>query len=350
MNVATQTVLVLDPGDGHGRSAVAAVRALAAAGYRPVVATSGRSSLAAASRSCGRTMRLPAPDDPGFVGAVDQIVQESGALTVFPTSDAALRVLGSAGSDLVDKGRLAERARDVGFPVPPTTTFVNGGALLDDARILQFPVVVKPAFPTRPAKRYETPSSLEALAEVDEPLLVQPYVTESMRAVGGVIRQGRLVAASHQRNLRTWPAECGTSSAAETIEPDDDLERAVVALLDGFEGVFQAQLAGRFLLDLNPRVYGSLPLAVTAGANLPGVWCDLLRGVDVPTHRARPGVRYRWIEGDLRSLWASLRGGRLRAGEAVRALRPRRGTAHSTESLRDPGPALARIRYAARRG
>jgi predicted ATP-grasp superfamily ATP-dependent carboligase len=350
MTITTRTVLVLDPGDGHGRSALAAVRALDAGGYRPVVATWGRASLAAASRSSVRTALLPPPDDPGFADAVDRTALGSGSLTVFPSSDAALRVLGPAGSELVDKVKLAERAAAAGFPTPPTTRFENGTALLDAADTLPFPIVVKPAFPTRPARRHASASSLGDLADANEPLLVQPYVTDPMRAVGGVIHRGRLVAASHQRNVRTWPAECGTSSAAETIEPDPSLESSLVALLDGFEGVFQAQLAGRYLLDLNPRVYGSLPLAVAAGANIPAVWCDLLRGEDVPEHRARPGVRYRWIEGDLRSLRASLRAGRISLGEAAWALRPRRGTAHSTESLGDPRPTLARVRYAARRG
>ena len=156
-------------------------------------------------------------------------------------------------------------------------------------------------------------------------------------------------AVAHQRYLRTWPPDCGTASAAETVEPDLELEAAVLRLLDGFEGVFQAQLAGPYLLDLNPRVYGSLPLAVEAGANLPAVYCDLLRGVERDVVRARPGVFYRWIEGDLRHLFAGVRDGSLGLGAAVRALLPRRGAAHSTESLSDPLPAIARLRYAMRR-
>jgi biotin carboxylase len=326
-----------------------AVRALASGGYRPVVASSGPFSLASASRAATRTVGLPASADPAFPGAVERIVRDSGALAVFPTSDTALRALGSPGSELVDKARLAERADATAFPTPPTSRFDNGAALLDAAHQFSYPVVVKPAFPTRPARRYEERASLSELSGVAEPLLVQPFVTDGMRAVGGVLRRGRLVAASHQRIVRTWPVGCGTSSAAVTVEPDEGLEEALVGLLGDFEGLFQAQLAGPYLLDVNPRAYGSLPLAVAAGANLPAVLCDLVRGEDVPVHRARPGVRYRWIEGDVRSVWTSFRNGSLGPGEAARALRPRRGTAHSTESLRDPRPALTRLRHAARR-
>lgn len=350
MSVATRIVLVLDPGDGHGRSALATVRALGAAGYKPVVGTWGRASLAAASRASTRTIHLPDPSDPRFAAVVSSVNDELGVLNIFPTSDAALRALDSPGNELVDKSTLAQRAAAVGFPTPPTQRFESGAALLDASATLHYPVVIKPVFPTRPAKRFGSPRALIELAGITEPVLVQPFMSEPMRAVGGVIRDGRLIAASHQRILRTWPAECGTSSAAETIDPDEALERALIELLAGFDGVFQAQLAGPYLLDLNPRAYGSLPLAVVAGANLPAVWCDLQRGLDVTPHRARPGVRYRWIEGDLRSVWAGLRSGRIHAAEALRALAPKRGTAHSTESLSDPRPTLVRIRHTARRG
>ena len=349
MIVDTATVLVVDSGDGHGRSALAAVRALAASGYRPVVGTSGRASLAAASRVCARTIRLPSAADEGFVTALRTAAREQGALAVLPAGDAALRALGGPGSDLVDKVNLVARARAVGFPIPPTRAFEHGSALLEAAGSLDYPIVVKPAVPPMPARRFGAPAALSVLGGIAEPLLVQPYIEAPMRAVGGVVWRGRLVVAVHQRNIRTWPADCGTSSAAETIPPDPALEAALLVLLEGFEGIFQAQLAGEYLLDLNPRVYGSLPLSVAAGANLPAVWCDLVRGVEVATHRARPGVRYRWIEGDLRSLFASLRRGRTRPAAAVRALRPRRGTAHSIESLRDLKPSLTRIRYALRR-
>jgi predicted ATP-grasp superfamily ATP-dependent carboligase len=349
MTVGTTTVLVVDPGDGHGRSALAAVRALAAAGYRPVVARSGKASLGAASRSCAGTIELPTPDDAGFAELVRAAAEGSGARAVLPASDAALRALASPGSELVDKSRLVARARAIGFPTPPTRVFENGAALVDAAGALDYPIVVKPAVPSMPARRFDASAQLSALTSFAEPVLVQPFLGDPMGAVGGVVWRGRLVCAVHQRNDRTWPAYCGTSSSAVTIEPDDALERELLRLLDGFEGIFQAQLAGPYLLDLNPRVYGSLPLAVAAGVNLPAAWCDLVGGAEVPTRRARPGVRYRWMEGDIRSLFSSLRSRRIGMAGALRALRPVRGTAHSVESLRDPGPSFARLRHAMRR-
>src|SRR5439155_20067813 len=109
--------------------------------------------------------------------------------------------------------------------------------------------------------------------------------TGGIRSLAGVAWRGRLVGTVHQRFLRTWPPDCGMASAAVTVEPDLGLEERILALIDGYEGIFQADLAGPYLLDFNPRVYASLPLAVAAGVNLVRVWCDLLRGLDAHTAR-----------------------------------------------------------------
>jgi hypothetical protein len=66
----------------------------------------------------------------------------------------------------------------------------------------------------------------------------------------------------------------------------------------------------------------------------------------VPRTRAKPGHFYRWLEGDVRNVVRQARSGSLSPSRAVRALVPRRQAAHSIESLRDPGPLLARLSYA----
>ena len=181
--------------------------------------------------------------------------------------------------------------------------------------------------------------------------------------MAGVIWEKRLITSVHQRYLRTWPVTCGTSCAAETIAPDVTLEEKVVELLDGYSGIFQAQFAGDYLIDLNPRPYGSLPLAVAAGRNLVGIYCDLLEGkrpasvaraadgkqAPMLPLRARTGVFYRWIEGDIRSLWTAYRAGEVSPASSLRALRPQHRAAHSVESLKDPLPILVRGWSALRR-
>lgn len=346
--VATDWVLVTDGGDGQARSSLAAVRALAVGGYRSAVTVSSPTSLAAASRDCARRVAVPLVTDPGYPLAVRAELALRPYLAVLAASDAALLALGAPVGHLVDKAELFIRARRAGLTVPPTRVFASREDLLDAAD-LEFPSVLKPAISTYPAALVTSKEELATAARENGRFVVQPYLGENLRAAAGVLWNGRLVVSVHQRYFRTWPAECGTACAAQTTEPDVDLEQRLLRLLDGYQGLFQAQLAGDHLLDLNPRVYGSLPLAVAAGANLPCVYCDLLAGHEVRPVRARPGVFYRWLEGDLRHVAWAVRAGRMGLGSAVKTLRPHRRTAHSTESLRDPKPMVARLRYAATR-
>ena len=120
-------------------------------------------------------------------------------------------------------------------------------------------------------------------------------------------------------------------------------------MLDGYEGIFCAQFIGPYLIDINLRMYSTHPLAVKAGVNLAGLYCDLKRGEKVAGVRARPGAFFRWLEGDIRHVLHAKKAGRMTWAEAARALRPRLRTAHSTESLTDPGPLLSRVFYASGR-
>jgi predicted ATP-grasp superfamily ATP-dependent carboligase len=350
-------VLVTDSGDGQDRASLAAVRALSRAGYRPAVAVAGNASLAGASRHSARWIPVPAVRDPEFSERIRQILDAGSFLTVLPSSDAALFSLGVPVEHLVDKTKLADAAVAAGFRIPPSTVFDSTAALRSAAGRLPFPVVIKPAkkdgHHPHPAYRADRPDQVHDPTEADRAVIAQPFVPERMHAVAGIVRDGKLLAVLHQRYERTWPVDCGTASAAATVEPDAAIERRLPALLQPYEGVFQVQFAGSFLLDVNPRVYGSMPLAVAAGLNLPAMWCRMLEGRPSGTEngvaRARVGVRYRWVEGDLRNLARAVRAGRASPLQALMSLAPHHGSAHSTESLEDPGPAIARLRYAVQR-
>ena len=343
------TVLVTDGASGQGRSAVAAVRALAAGGYRPVVTTSGPHSLAAASRWCAGATTTPVAGSPDYPAAVRDAAERSGALTVLAASDAALMALDAPVAHLVDKAVLADRATEAGLATPPSVAYDGADRFQADlaAGTTTLPVVAKPVVSSQSARLIESAADAGELQTMSGPFLVQPYIRERIWAIAGVVHGGRAVAAVQQRYVRIWPVACGTASAAVTIPVDEDRLSALERLLDGYEGIFQAQFAGETLLDLNPRVYGSLPLAVAAGVNLATIWCGLVEGRLTPfPARGRAGVRYRWLEGDIRHVASGLRARQLGIGAAVAALGPHAGTAHSVEALSDPGPLVARLMHA----
>lgn len=349
-------VLVTDDVTGQNRAALATVRALARGGYRPAVTVSGRRSIAAASRFCDRVVRVPPAGRDGYADALCREAAHGGFLSVLPASDVALTALGDPSAELVDKARLALRARAVGVPVLPDRVFASATDLRAAADDLDYPVVVKSVVKsgagTLQALRADSAADLDGVEGSGGGLMVQPFEGAPMRAVSGVVWDGELLAVCHQRYIRIWPPTAGVACAAETVTGDPEVEESVLRVLAGHRGVFQAQFLGGFLLDVNPRVYGSLPLAVAAGANLPVIACEAAAGRRQGLVRARAGVHFRWLEGDVRRLLRDARTRDLTPALAARELLPRPGTAHSTESLFDPGPLLARVAFAAdaRRG
>jgi hypothetical protein len=347
-------VLITDgASDEHGQSrpSLGAVRALALAGYRSAVTVSTRECLAAASRYCVRRVVVPDVHSDGYVEGVRAELARRPYLTMFATSDTSLIALGEPGARYIDKGALAPHAAAVGLPFPPTQIFPTGAELLAAASSLDYPVLVKPAV-GKPPRRANGPGDLRVWEDRTNALLVQPYLSEPIRTVNAVIWEGRVVAVAHQRYLRTWPTEAGMALAAVTTQPDLELEERMLALMDGYTGIVELELSGPYLLDVNARVYGSVMLTARAGANLPGIYADLLRGASVPeVIRARPGRFYRWLEADVRYVVAGVRSKRLSPIGALRLLRPRRGVAHGgAESITDPGPMVARLRYILRTG
>jgi hypothetical protein len=263
-------------------------------------------------------------------------------LTILPSSERALVALGTPVPHLLDKVGLNGAAEAVGIPVPPSQLFGSLDALVSAADELEYPLVVKPTTRRYLAFYADSPARLTEAGIDDGPVLVQPYLTDQLTAMSGVVWEGRLVAAVHERWLRIWPVPCGLPSAAETVPTDPEVEERLEALLSGYRGVFTAQFAGPYLLDLNLRVHSTLPLAVAAGVNLVAWYCDLLRGRSPGSVRARPGVFFRWLEGDVRHVLSGVRKGAIDLPTAARLLKPHPGAAHSIESLRDPMPGIAR--------
>ncbi|MEU4511059.1 ATP-grasp domain-containing protein [Nonomuraea wenchangensis] len=364
---------------GFSRGALAAVRSLAAAGWEVGVGAPTGAGLACSSRHRRRRHLVPAAheDRDAFLAAVRRAVHDHGYDVVFGAGEAEVLALSLLRDQVgaivphaghrqvvraIDKQELSEAAGSVGI----LTARALDPSALDPSALAgeRPPLVVKSrlhAHPERPGAppRIDTlvvPGAEAARRRVDEVRRLggEPRVEEfhegrlmaySAVTAGG----GRVVCDCMQVASRIWPPGAGASCRAETVRVDPALSDRAARLLAalGWFGLAQLQFVvpedGRpRLIDLNGRFYGSMALATAAGANLPAAWAALAVGHDVPPTRARPGVRYQWLEGDLRRAAVERRGGLLL--DLAGTLRFAAGAVHSTLSLRDPAPALARIR------
>ncbi len=203
----------------------------------------------------------------------------------------------------------AELARQVGLDVPETYS-LSADEAARGAFPAALPAIVKCARSEVPvnggfqASRTRRVATREQAIAALERLpgrrgLVQPHSPGSLSSLAGVFWDGEIVAAVQQKAVRTWPVGAGQMAYAVSVAPDGAFAGRVAELLRllGWRGMFQIQFLEtaecRLLIDLNPRVYGSLSLALAAGRNLPAVWADLITGREAAPADYVAGVSFR---------------------------------------------------------
>jgi predicted ATP-grasp superfamily ATP-dependent carboligase len=376
--VGERVLLLADESTGS----LASVRALHAGGYEPYVGVAQDDAYAARSRAAAGVLRLPATEEPDtYAQAVAEEARRLSIAAVLPATEMTLRALSGRESlfpkgtalgtnaveklDLAtDKARIEELAARAGLQAPKTIE-TTGSELDANLAEIRFPAIVKPlrsAVTDREGRlrivAVERVDDERALREAvgvapDEAWVVQPYVEGTLAAIGGIVWEGELVCAVHQVSPRIWPVGKGISSFATTVPPDARRQRGVARMFAeiGWSGIYGVQFVlvedGAYLIDVNPRIYGSIGLAIAAGQNLPAIWVDLLLGRTPRVHPYRLRVNYRVEISDYRALVAELRNGNRR--DAVRGLLPRRRTTHGIFSWRDPAPLLTLFQLMASR-
>lgn len=363
--------------DSEQRSVVAAVRGLAAAGYAVTATASSSPAAAQWSRDCARRLHAPAANADGgaaLAAVLRAELERDRYAAVIPGSDSALRALSRHRATLeplaplglpgeaaieraLDKLALLEVAERHGLDPPASRTCATAPELASCAEEVGYPLMLKPARSVNTDGTWRTQMSVIVRAP-DElaaacATLAAPYTLQRFHegsavvSVAGVIDDGVLLGTAVARYARTWPPQAGSASASITIDPPEGLVERSRALLGeiGWRGIFELEFieleGGRYAaIDLNPRVYGSMSLAIAAGANLPAIWTATLQGQRPAPVVARPGVRYRWEEGEIRAVVrAVLRGS---VSELLGVVRPRRHTVWALSRPTDPGPLLAR--------
>lgn len=312
--------------DAHLNAAVAGIRGLGGAGLR--VMAVGPSWAAAGLWSKHTAARAVAPsvvDDPrGYSSRLARLAEDTGPLVVYPSREETIDAMLVGNWDGVilpfparvldrvrDKARLVQTAEPAGIATPESL-FLGPAR---DLRTQRFPgpVVVKPARPVskwKTARLVRDAAQLENLLEPvpdDELLLVQERVRGPLVSVELVLdREGTLAARLQHATRRTWPAAAGSIALTTSVEPDEELVRRTAAMLAqiGYWGLAQVDYihtpGGYVLLDVNPRFYRCLPLALACGTNLPALWHAVTVGRTVgPPQRYRVGVTYRWLEADV---------------------------------------------------
>ena len=332
--------------DAETSVALSMIRSLGRAGYRVIAGSSRERGMAARSRHVAARIRYasPARDPAGFVEDVRDAIGVQRVDLVIPVTDATIVRLAAArstlGSELavtsddgletaLSKRRTLELATRIGTPIPRTSAAHDAREALAAASRLGYPVVIKPERSYELGRRgalrsavdyASSPGALVARLGRLAPqstVLIQEIVSGDGVGIGMLARAGEPVLAFQHRRLREFPVSGGASAmrVSEALDPIMYRHATDLAWALSWTGLlmveFKRGAAGPRLMEVNGRPWGSLPLAVAAGADFPRALADLYLGGRRPSVSTAPpyriGVRGRNLERELRWVWAVAR-------------------------------------------
>ncbi len=332
--------------DGEQRAALAVVRSLGRSGYPVHVGSAVPASLAGGSRWARSEARLPDPlaGASAYADAVARVAADRGARVLVPVAEPSwLAVLEHRdrlgdliipGPDLdafrraADKEAVLALAAGLGVAVPRQWVVRDAH---DAAHVPEhaFPVVVKPARSVagpdgrrrKVSVRYarsatELAAALTELGDDAGPFLVQQRIEGPGVGIFLLRWEGETRARFAHRRIREKPPSGGVSTCCESVAAPPGLlarSEALLAALD-FTGVAMIEYKRDrrtdvdYLMEINPRFWGSLQLAIDAGVDFPHLLVELATGAHpAPVTAWALGRRSRWCLGELDHLIARLR-------------------------------------------
>lgn len=346
----TESVLVLD---GETRAALAVVRSLGELSIEILVASCDQGSLAGASKFTGKSLHSPDPNkDPSAYGSwLIKTVQQMKSTVLLPITNVSLEIAlshekvlrectilpfvsYSQYQSVANKERFLQRAAELGVRVPKTVSLDLSPALTlevlqQSLQDFSFPSCLKPV-----ASDIQTPNGYLKLQasypqNVDEVwsilagyqkkqisglrFLLQEYISGPGVGFFALCQDGFILQAFAHRRLLEKPPSGGASVLCESIAPPGEVYQAARAILSHFQWQGVAMLefkeAGNgqyFLIELNPRFWGSLQLAIDSGVDFPKKlyqWCVQQKHepkeIELSELSYQQGLRLRWLLGTM---------------------------------------------------
>jgi predicted ATP-grasp superfamily ATP-dependent carboligase len=307
--------------DADYKHTLGATRALALEGAEVHVGSSLPSSLSFYSKYARRRFIYPdARQRLDFVNAIEVAQRRENYDAILPVGNEACYSLVTEGSDILrnkiplpprdsylvacNKAKTLALARELEIPIPKT--------ILPEEELelrishLGHKLVVKRVLGSGDARVFHDTS--EALAYCNaarcegNPFVVQEFVKGEGYGFFVLYNRGKLRAFFMHRRVREVPPEGGPSSAAESVYVPEllALGSKILGRLS-WHGVAMVEFRRDFkdgdfkLLEINPKFWGSLDLAIASGVNFPYLAATMVARGDVAlTQSYKVGLKYCW--------------------------------------------------------
>jgi len=365
-------VLVLD---GMWNKTLSAVRSLGQKGIKVAVGEATRLTTSHFSRYASRRLVYPSPTarPDAFMDWLLAELKAGSYEMVLPTEFSTQQLIArnvkhissltgfpfppyELAQKVHDKAWLMKFAVQKGYPAPKTFFVEDIEELEGIANRVSYPAVIKPkeSSGSRGIMYVKDRGSfrdnyLSVHSKYPYPL-VQEYIPASEGGGCGVAAlfnmKGEPRAGFVYKRLREYPVSGGPSTLRESIR-DERLKGTAFSILKDLNWVGPAMVEFRKdprdntykLLEINPRLWGSLSLSVLSGVDFPFLLYMLAKTGDCEeVIEYRAGVRCRWlIPGDIMHLMANKD-----KGKALRNFFER-ADGYDILSLHDPLPVVGRL-------
>jgi protein-tyrosine-phosphatase/predicted ATP-grasp superfamily ATP-dependent carboligase len=327
--------------DGHSRAAVETVQALGRSGIKVIVSAEKRDAIAFRSRyPINKLIQPRAIPSQKLMHWLEDLNARHGLDLIIPCTENSLQAFLEVPEEnplrriavlppsrslrtTLDKNLTGRYALQLGIPVPSTRLVER---IADIGETPRFPVVLKTAR-SKLAEGNELKTFEPAIVRDEQAwrsvlidwvprmaVLEQEYIQGWGVGIEMLYREGKLAWYFAHERLHEWPLTGGASTYRRSIEPPEGMLEASRRLLDSLEwhGVamveFKYRPNGSFtLMEVNPRLWGSLALSIDSGVNFPlGLWQIATGQALAPQPSFRRAVRTRHLASDLQWCKANL--------------------------------------------
>lgn len=300
-------ILITDAGYKH---TLGAVRSLGKAGFFVIAMASNKKAQSFFSRFCNEKLICPDPRNEGqFIQFLIDYLEKNrvdvlipvGYLTTVTISKHKEELLPFVKIPIVDYGSMQiacnkektmQLAHSLNIPSP------KGYSSITD--IDEFPIVAKGIYESGQIKYIK---SFENLKHLDlNNYILQEYIQGEGYGFYALYNHGTIRAFFMHKRVREFPITGGASTCAESIF-DDELKKVGLELLRPlrWHGVAMVEFKkdardGKFkLIEINPKFWGSLDLAITSGVNFPKLLVEMALNGDVePVFNYNTNIKFRW--------------------------------------------------------
>ncbi|WP_406661216.1 ATP-grasp domain-containing protein [Methanolobus sp. ZRKC3] len=220
-----------------------------------------------------------------------------------------------------DKGELLKIAEDIDIPIPKTYNLNNMSEIKQVAEKLNYPAVIKLKNTKSSIGLSYVHSKEEFISKYVETVsnfhlsasnlpIVQEYIPGDGYGVSALFNCGDPRAIFTHKRLREYPSSGGPSTCRISTE-HKEMEKIAVKILKylNWHGVAMVEfkLDSRtnkpYVIEINPRFWGSVNQAVAAGVDFPYLLYQMAVDGDVkPVFNYKMGVKTRFLINDFRSL------------------------------------------------